>query len=66
MEEMEQEKIASLHADVMLRKALDIKDAKDSIVRLRSYYNDPNNGMNTAFIVQRIKELEQIINQLKK
>jgi len=66
MNEMEQEKRSSLHADVMLRRALDIKDANDTINRLRSYYDDPNNGMNKCFIVQRIKELEEFINQLNK
>jgi len=66
MTEMEQEIRASLHADVMLRKALDIKDANDTINRLRSYYDDPNNGINTCFIAQRIKELEEFINQLNK
>jgi len=65
MTEMEQEQRVNLYTDEIIRKALDIKDAKDNIVRLKSYYNDPNNGMNTAFIVQRIKELEQFINQNK-
>lgn len=64
MTEMEQEKRVSLNADTMLRKALDIKEAKDTINRLRSYYDDPNNGINTCFIAQRIKELEEFINQL--
>lgn len=64
MTEMEQEKRLSLHADMMLRKSLDIKEAKDIINRLRSYYDDPNNGINTCFIAQKIKELEEFINQL--
>ena len=63
MTEMEQEKRVSLHADTMLRKALDIKEAKDIINSLRSYYDDPNNGINTCFIAQKIKELEEFINQ---
>jgi hypothetical protein len=66
MTEMEQEQRVNLYTDEIIRKALDIKAAKANIVRLKSYYNDPNNGMNTAFIVQRIKELEQLINQLNK
>ena len=66
MTEMEQENRVSLNADTMLRKALDIKEAKDTINRLRSYYDDPNNGINTCFIVQRIKELEEFINQSNK
>ena len=27
--------------------------------KIKDYYNDPNNGINKCFIVQRIKELKQ-------
>ena len=32
---------------------------QERIDRLQDYYNDPNNGINKCFIVQRIKELKQ-------
>jgi|TARA_B100001063_G_scaffold32950_1_gene26261 hypothetical protein len=32
---------------------------QEQIDRLQDYYNDPNNGLNKCFIVQRIKELKQ-------
>ena len=32
---------------------------QETIDRLQDYYNDPNNGLNKCFIVQRIKELKQ-------
>ena len=32
---------------------------QEQIDRLQDYYNDPNNGINKCFIVQRIKELKQ-------
>ena len=32
---------------------------QERIDRLQDYYNDPNNGLNKCFIVQRIKELKQ-------
>ena len=32
---------------------------QETIDRLQDYYNDPNNGINKCFIVQRIKELKQ-------
>lgn len=32
---------------------------QEKIDRLQDYYNDPNNGINKCFIVQRIKELKQ-------
>lgn len=35
----------------------EIKEIKDHIKRLQSYYDDPNDGINTSFIVITIKEL---------
>ena len=32
---------------------------QERIDRLQNYYDDPNNGLNNCFIVQRIKELKQ-------
>jgi len=32
---------------------------QERIDRLQDYYNDPNNGLNKCFIVQKIKELKQ-------
>ena len=32
---------------------------QERIDRLQDYYDDPNNGLNKCFIVQRIKELKQ-------
>ena len=32
---------------------------QERIDRLQGYYDDPNNGLNKCFIVQRIKELKQ-------
>ena len=32
---------------------------QETIDRLQDYYNDPNNGLNKCFIVQKIKELKQ-------
>ena len=32
---------------------------QDRIDRLQDYYDDPNNGLNKCFIVQKIKELKQ-------
>ena len=32
---------------------------QEQIDRLQDYYNDPNNGVNKCFIIQRIKELKQ-------
>jgi len=32
---------------------------QERIDRLQDYYNDPNNGINKCFIIQRIKELKQ-------
>jgi len=31
---------------------------EENINRLKGYYNNPENGMNKCFILQRIKELE--------
>ena len=32
---------------------------QERIDRLQDYYDDPNNGLNKCFIVQKIKELKQ-------
>ena len=32
---------------------------QERIDRLQNYYDDPNNGLNKCFIVQKIKELKQ-------
>ena len=32
---------------------------QERIDRLQGYYDDPNNGLNKCFIVQKIKELKQ-------
>ena len=32
---------------------------QETIDRLQDYYDDPNNGLNKCFIVQKIKELKQ-------
>jgi len=36
-----------------------LETIQETIDRLQDYYNDPNNGINKCFIVQRIKELKQ-------
>ena len=32
---------------------------QEHIDRLQGYYDDPNNGLNTCFLLQRIKELKE-------
>ena len=32
---------------------------QERIDRLQDYYDDPNNGLNKCFIIQKIKELKQ-------
>ena len=36
---------------------------QERIDRLQDYYDDPNNGLNKCFIVQKIKELKQRLKQ---
>mgnify|MGYP003625405254 CR=1 FL=1 len=37
------------------------KNVEEDIERLKGYYNDPNNGINTCFLLQKIKRLEDSI-----
>jgi hypothetical protein len=32
---------------------------QETIDRLQGYYDDPNNGLNTCFLLQRIKEIKK-------
>ena len=42
------------------------KPIQERIDRLQGYYDDPNNGLNKCFIVQKIKELKRLINITRK